>query len=48
MLKTKFDYKVAGQAHSEVVDTPSVIAYNMAVNRLLAIADEDSIFATSV
>jgi hypothetical protein len=48
MFKTRFDYTVNGNPQSEVADTPSVFAYNNAVDRLFAIADKDSIRATSV
>jgi hypothetical protein len=48
MYKTRFDYKVNGVAQSEVVDTYSVFSYNRALNRLLTIADKDSIRATSL
>ena len=48
MYKTRFDFTVNGVSKSEVVDTYSVLLYNRAVNRLLTIADKDSIRATSL
>lgn len=47
-MKTRFDYTVNGKSHSVTVATPSVLAYNAKVDKLLPIADKDSIRATTV
>lgn len=46
--KTRFDYTVDGVKKSETADTNSVVDYNTIVERLLRIADVDSLHATSV
>lgn len=48
LSKTIFDYLVNGKKQTALVNTPSVFAYNNAVRRLLAIADKNSVRASSV
>lgn len=47
-MYTRFEYTVCGKQQSEVVFTPSVLAFNRAANRLLAIADRNTLRATTV
>lgn len=46
--KTQFDYTVNGLKKSETVNTNSVFEYNTVVERLLPIADINSLHATSL
>ena len=47
-MKTKFKYTVAGKKYSETILVYSTFVYNKNVERILNIADKDSVTATTV